>query len=79
MLNAAEAGLAGDIDEYNEYVAEYQEANDQIDSATWPEWYDDWSRLWDANDALYDEAYEYYLASVQAWNRSVDAYNAGEY
>ena len=79
-VKAAEAGQADDNNAYQQHVAEYVAADEAIEAAAGAFWEDDWDLLYQNADAAYEEAWSYYEASYEAWDRAwAAAANEGLY
>jgi hypothetical protein len=73
-----DAAVEDDWDTADEHAEAHDQADAAYQEAEWPTWSEDWTLLF-STDAIYAEAAAYHTASIEAWNRSADAYNAGEY
>ena len=67
---AFESEAAGNFSAADGHYSSYNTAWDAMKASPSPYWMDDWSLLWTDFDTRYEEAWEYYQQSLEAWERA---------
>ena len=79
VIQAADAGKAGRISEYNDLTDKYNDTNTEVTQMPLPSWADDASLLMGRAEALNAEAQELIAVAEESYDAAWAAYDAGDY